>query len=292
MRKRLFIISISILTSILIFIVCFELGLAKYNKFKKTINMCSGDNNTQNINKLINFHLDENIPVFITDEDINKYIIKANTDTNKNKLYSGNDIYDELSSIAKKQVKEDKLLFSVGSKNIGTVFNINEIVDLIANNEAYFVDSSKKTNVPIEMIKAIIFREMLCLSIDDVFFDNVKLNGTVGIAQIGVQKVKANEIFLNEDKKCSYSDKKIKSMLNSTEGSIYFAARQLQAKIKSEGFKIDAMQQKDIEKIFGGYNGNVPISIFGVVTYSQGAEKYGKQTFEYYEAFKKYHNGR
>jgi hypothetical protein len=144
-----------------------------------------------------------------------------------------------------------------------------------------------------EMISSVIFREMMCYSLEDDWFGE-----TTGIAQIGVRAARKNEIVINKyDRFQDISDSNLKTLIEDDKESIYFASAALIKSAKTAGIPIATSNRSAIAKIFEYYNGfegyGLNMGLISLkVTFGPIKHKvtYGNQTYKYYEAFKSYYD--
>lgn len=154
---------------------------------------------------------------------------------------------------------------------------------------------SREEGVDKAMLTAVLFRETMVLGLDDILDGNdlamKKGKGlTIGIAQISVEGVKANEVTVNkgEAKFQNTSDEDIIKMLKDSRQSVYFAAIQLKARAIREEISIDTQDPDEIKKIFAGYNDSTRTKDHKFLPWYT-KETYGEQTYQYYEIFQKYY---
>lgn len=151
---------------------------------------------------------------------------------------------------------------------------------------------SKELGIDKKLISSVIFREMMCYSLEDDW-----VGVTKGIAQVSTKWARENELYLTGiDKFSDLDDEELQNKIKDDKESVYFAGMALKARAKKYGYPLDG-DGEIIKKIFEAYNG---FEGYGVslgklklkVTFGPIKHKsvYGKQTYQYYEAFQEYYN--
>ncbi len=234
------------------------------------MNISSSPNNT--INGFVNHVLASMIDVKITG-DGSSYLFKG---SNRYEVYLSDKLEKEIDEDSKRPAYSLNYLYSFKQATI-LIDDLEPEIDRIATEEG----------INKELITAVLFREIMFLNFSDLF--DGYIGKTIGLAQIGVQNVRNNELLVHpydrkfEDK----SDEEIIEKLKENKESVYFAAVQLKARAIREGVSIDTDDPEEIKKIFEGYNDSPKKKDMEICAWYT-KKTYGEQTYDYYEIFKRY----
>jgi hypothetical protein len=195
------------------------------------------------------------------------------------KTYSiDNEEYDKPTFRASLIDKLDKLVKKHGINGVFNPYSPEKAVQLIETYSEDIKQYSKYYNIPYEMIMAVLFREIICLSWDDTLLDNVKEtvigNASIGLSQNGVKRAKDALLYVTGNE---YSDSQVKDMLNDEKESIFITVIYIHKIAKSMGIRLNELKQKDIEYVFGRYNSNPNTKLL-----------YGQESYSYYKLFCEY----
>jgi hypothetical protein len=162
----------------------------------------------------------------------------------------------------------DNLAFITRVKHVG-----GSAYDALRALEEYnsdIVESASDFDIPTAMLQSVIFREMICYGFEDVIFDGIKPDASVGLAQIKpTTAIKAYQVVLGTP--CPYSNSEMKQMLFNPQTSIYYAAMVLKMEATNLGYTDTRnLNRHEIQEIITKYNGST---------------LYGEATILYYDAF-------
>ena len=153
------------------------------------------------------------------------------------------------------------------------------------NNINRIVEVSKELNIPKEIMEAVIFREQMCIGIEDALADQLVKSGdrddsSTGLGQIFAKTaIKAsNEVFGTTYKIDNIND--VKNMwwtLQSDYTNILYVAAVLLYESRNLKIQLTNANRENIQKVISKYNGT-----------GDSAVTYGQQTILYYDAYKKY----
>lgn len=82
------------------------------------------------------------------------------------------------------------------------------------------IEASKKTNVPVEMIQAIMYRETICYGLEDLL--DFMPGHSKGLMQIQAQTAYDSEKYFNKDSTCTVKD--METILNNDSDNVYYGA--------------------------------------------------------------------
>ena len=168
------------------------------------------------------------------------------------------------------------------------VFSEHEVLQKIYENEEHIINAANQFNLPSNMIRAVLYRELMCLGYEDYVADNWVLNNytafpvtsysikrkdsSTGIAQIFAKTaIKSEKNYFGEN-----TTEDVFTMwqkLQDDKTNIYYCALVLASEAKSLGY--DTISKNDYEKmknVFTKYN---------------GSEEYGEYVLENYKQFQK-----
>lgn len=171
-------------------------------------------------------------------------------------------------------------------------YDMEYTIDKIDSLYPVLCTTSKELGMDKELISSVIFREMMCYSLEDDW-----IGVTKGIAQVSTKWARENELYLTgTDKFSNLDDEELLSKIKDDKESVYFAGMALKARAKKYGYPLEG-DGEIVKKIFEAYNGfeGYGISLGKLklkVTFGPIKHKsvYGKQTYQYYEAFREYYD--
>ncbi|NLD50112.1 MAG: hypothetical protein GX660_23480, partial [Clostridiaceae bacterium] len=129
-------------------------------------------------------------------------------------------------------------------------YDIEDAIDKINSLYPVLCRNSKELGINKELISSVIFREMMCYTLEDDWVGSTK-----GIAQISAKWVRENELLLtNTDKFSNIDDNELQKKIEDDKESVYFAGMALKARSKKHGYPLDN-NSENIKKILEAYNG-------------------------------------
>ncbi|MFZ5987775.1 MAG: hypothetical protein ACOYWZ_11700 [Bacillota bacterium] len=204
----------------------------------------------------------------------------------------------ELVRTLDKAVKKHKI------RGPGNKYNIKTTLHTIMSLQKDIDYYSKTTGIPREMVSSILFREMMCIGIDDVFDGINSDKNTKGIGQLSVAGVRINENKIEElsqgrrpAKFKNIKDYQLNKMLLDPGDCVYFTSSQLKARaMEYAGFayeeEIDIYDENSIKMILAEYNqadGKAIFNLPDIYNFYKDKITYGEQVYEYYKAFREYY---
>ncbi len=137
------------------------------------------------------------------------------------------------------------------------------------------IEASGKTNVPVEMIQAIMYRETICYGMEDLL--DFLPGHSKGLMQIKAQTAYESEVYFN--KKTLYTVEDIEKLIKDDSHNIYYGALTLSRWASEYGVNLMNASENEIGLVFSSYNAGRKLSQIG---------PYGEATLSYYLAFRRH----
>ena len=132
----------------------------------------------------------------------------------------------------------------------------------IDRNLSNIIDASAATGTPVPMIGAVLFREIICLGIEDATGDWLP-GKSRGIAQIKIATARAADEYFGLT---TYTDSRYSSRLFNDKLNIYYCALVLKYEAAKQGWNISSLTRNQVQEVFYGYNGGKDYALT-VITY-------------------------
>ncbi|MDL2281451.1 hypothetical protein LJC10_06325, partial [Selenomonadales bacterium OttesenSCG-928-I06] len=215
----------------------------------------------------------------IMSDDVAVDAVAGKSPTSKERRFSY--LHDELKSL-----QNEHTVFGWHSIN-----NTGDTLNTIDKYDDAITKASSEIGIPKEVIQAVLFREITFYSPADVT-DVTRTKTLWGLGQTHTASIGLGQIFpktaidaekaLNDKMKVKnyreYTHDEMFERLQDPELNIYYTAIVLAHKADLLGdLELGTGNRDNIEKVLARYNG-----------FGDTAAKYGRETYQYYEAFKKY----
>jgi hypothetical protein len=211
------------------------------------------------------------------------YKIDSDQGTNGDSDESDNLTYDKLTS---ELCTLSSNHLSYGTKVKAIYQDQKQCVDVILGYDSRITEISQQLGVPKEMIQAIMYRELTCMGADDIAADvavaaGLRKDSSTGIGQVFAETAIKAEKIVNGDKELNPENKddikKVWQWLQDDNTNIYYIGLVLKSIAIESKIDLSNVSRQQMEAIIARYNG-----------FGSDAARYGSQTMQYYDLFKRY----
>lgn len=161
----------------------------------------------------------------------------------------------------------------------------DDAFNAVWNNNTRIEQVANALKVPKEMMQAVIFREQICIGLDDALADQLVRDGnrddsSTGLGQIFARTAMSADNYINQAGYDLNNAQHVNMMwwtLQENYANIYYVGLVLKYEASRLNINLENASRSDMQTVISRYNGT-----------GDSAVAYGNQTILYYDAYKKY----